>query len=128
MTQTMSWALFLDDERFPVDPSKFRIARSSEEAIQVCQDLGFPTFITFDHDLGGDDTSMRFLDWLIMADMDSGFTALPEDFSFDVHSQNPVGRDNIRGRLESYTRYRKSVKAENLAAAAVSQDLAGPGA
>jgi hypothetical protein len=71
---------------------------------------------------------MRFLDWMITADLDSGFTAFPEDFSFEVHSQNPVGRDNIRGRLESYMRYRKSVRAENLAAAAVSQYLAGPGA
>lgn len=102
----------MDDERFPVDPSKFRIARSSKEAVKACRDFGFPAFISFDHDLGGDDTAMRFLDWLIMTDLDSGFTAFPEGFSFDIHSQNPVGRDNIRGRLESYMSYREAIMSE----------------
>jgi hypothetical protein len=124
----MTWNLFLDDEREPVHPDKVVIARSSKEAICACLARGFPTFISFDHDLGGDDTAMRFLDWLILADLDSGFTSFPEDFTFDVHSQNPVGRDNIRGRLESYLKYRKAVMAENLAAAKTNQTPAEPGA
>lgn len=57
----MTYKLFIDDERYPVDPCQWMVKRSSHEAIFVIKDYGVPSFISFDHDLGGDDTSMTFL-------------------------------------------------------------------
>ena len=63
----MSWKLFLDDERNVLDytmESCVRVARSSTEARALVEDLGMPEHCFFDHDLGGDDTTMVFLKWL----------------------------------------------------------------
>jgi hypothetical protein len=99
--------LFLDDERFPAGDEFWLIARSSMEAINTCKLLGCPSFISFDHDLGGDDTAMVFVHWLINYDLDHpGF--IPDDFSFEVHSQNPIGKANIEGLLNSYLKQRIS--------------------
>lgn len=91
----MTYRLFIDDERFPVTEDDWVIARSSEEAIDCVLTMGFPVHIAFDHDLGGDDTSMKFINWLIDYLLDTKQRLRP-DFSFSVHSQNPVGAENIR--------------------------------
>ena len=103
----MSYILFLDDERsvdmvdqssWPVD-LPVRIARSSTEAIQIVEQYGMPVFCAFDHDLGGDDTTMRFLRFLssIVEDQND----LPD---FAVHSANPVGAMNIVAFMTSWRR------------------------
>lgn len=94
----MQYKMFIDDERFPVD-SDWMIVRSSQEAIDCVVKYGLPQHINFDHDLGGIDTSMKFIGWLIdfMFDNDLKF---PLGFTWDVHSQNPVGAKNIRGIME----------------------------
>lgn len=107
----MSYSLFIDDERYPSDHSvrDFVIARSSEESIQIIHKNGCPEFISFDHDLGGDDTAMRVVKWLIDIDINGCFLGLPfipANFSFDVHSQNPVGAKNIKELLNSYLEFR----------------------
>lgn len=89
--------LFIDDERFPVD-GEYHIARSSHEAIEFVRAYGIPTTISFDHDLGGEDTVRVFIHWLMDYLIVNEYT-LPEDFSFEIHSQNPVGRDWIRGTM-----------------------------
>jgi hypothetical protein len=91
----MTYKLFIDDERFPVDES-FIIARSSEEAIEIVKNRGIPIEIAFDHDLGGDDDSIRFLSWLYNELCEGNWgSKLPEQFIYSVHSQNPIGVKRI---------------------------------
>lgn len=113
------WRLFLDDERFPPNTPEWYgdhvfIARSCEEAIVWIEDceMGCPSFISFDHDLGVDPkthevrkTGYDFVNWLIRRDVesyDSGNFFIPRDFEFEVHSMNPVGAKNIRDALNAY--------------------------
>lgn len=89
-----NYKLFIDDERFPVTDD-WVIARTSKEAIVATVMMGMPVEISFDHDLGGDDTSRVFIRWLVDALLDEIVT-IPEGFSFSVHSQNPIGAEWIR--------------------------------
>jgi hypothetical protein len=98
----MNWKLFLDDERFPKEEG-WVIARTSAEAIDMCQQRGLPQEITFDHDLGGADTSMVFLKWLTDALLDKQ-VSFPEGFDYGIHSQNPVGARNIKGLMDTLIR------------------------
>ena len=94
--------LFIDDERYPPgEASNWQIVRSSAEAIAFIQLRGVPAFISFDHDLGGEDTAMVFIRWLIEMDLDHP-GSIPKNFAYDVHSQNPVGARNIRALLDNY--------------------------
>lgn len=103
----MSVKLFIDDDRLPPDDGQlWYIVRSSNAAIEYCIRFGCPNYISFDHDLGGDDTSMIFVKWMIETDLDSMGGFIPKDFSYYTHSQNVNGRDNINGLLESYLRSR----------------------
>ena len=107
-----NWKLFLDDLRGPLDIGlsvhemrMLSIARNSEEAKSMVVSQGCPSHIYFDHDLGGDDTSMRFIDWLI--DYDMQHDVITPVFSYTVHSANPVGRDNIIGKLDHYLKWKR---------------------
>lgn len=96
----MTWKLFIDDERWPATRG-WVIARSSAEAIEDCNSRkSLPNEIAFDHDLGGDDTAMRFIRWLVDM-LEDGVYTIPADFKFSVHSQNPIGAANIRGYMEN---------------------------
>ena len=103
----MTYKLFIDDERFPVDPHWF-VARTSEEAKIAVSTYGMPSFISFDHDLGDVDTSMRFLHFLRdrLIDSDPGFE-FPADFEYTIHSQNPIGAANIDGLMRNLIRHFK---------------------
>lgn len=94
------YRLFIDDERHPVIPDRWAIARTSEEAFHQVVSRGIPKEIAFDHDLGGDDTAIKFIASLTdyMLDMNLKF---PKNFSYSVHSQNPVGVKNIHSKMES---------------------------
>jgi len=96
----IKYNLFIDDERDPVNTTDV-IARSSKEAIAAVEKLGWPEHISFDHDLGGDDTAMVFVRWVIERCIDE-VSNIP--FSWSVHSQNPIGAENIDRLLESYCR------------------------
>lgn len=93
----MTYKLFIDDERHPVTDD-WKIARSSQEAIDMLQIWGIPQEIAFDHDLGGDDTSMSYLralvDYLEVTEQ-----KFPKNFKYSIHSQNPVGYKNIEGLI-----------------------------
>ena len=56
----MNYRLFLDDERFPTTPDWY-IARNSYQAIYALHNWGIPVEIAFDHDLGGEDTAIRYI-------------------------------------------------------------------
>jgi hypothetical protein len=126
----MSWKLFIDDDcdgarnpaitvedggwrrrmNLPVavpDTSRLGswvLARSADGAIAVVEELGMPSFISFDHDLGDGKDAIAVAHWLIERDMD-GFP-LPADFVFEVHSGNPIGRANIRGLIDNYLEFK----------------------
>ena len=96
--------LYIDDERNP--KGKFDIiTRSSESTIKWMIDNGCPSFISFDHDLGGEDTSMIIVKWMVERDMDlreEDSFFIPQNFEFNVHSANPVGSLNLNSYLNSY--------------------------
>jgi hypothetical protein len=100
-----SYRLFIDDLRNPVSTS-WVVARTSAEAIALMETRGCPCEISFDHDLGGNDTAMVMVKRLIELDLDAEGRFFPDNFIFSVHSANPVGRDNIVGLLRSYLRHR----------------------
>ena len=95
----MSYKLFIDDLRDPVT-SDWKVARSSVEAKDIVVEFGIPNEIAFDHDLGGDDTSIVFINWLINKMLDEDLK-LPEGFKFSIHSMNPVGVENIKSLMTS---------------------------
>ncbi|CAB3744809.1 hypothetical protein LMG24238_07347 [Paraburkholderia sediminicola] len=100
------YRLFIDDIRDPV-ASDWVIARTSLEAITLLEARGCPFEISFDHDLGGEDTAMVVARKLVTMDLDTGGRFIPPDFVYSVHSANPVGKGNIEGLLEAYLRQRE---------------------
>jgi len=128
MCDRIAWRLFLDDDaddlRRPditvenavwrsraalahtppslVHLGEWVIARSYKEAVEAIDRLGFPTFVSFDHDIGTEaqKTGLDVAKYLIELDLDTG--TMPEDFAFEVHSANPIGRRNIAMLFKSY--------------------------
>lgn len=109
----MTYQLFLDDERYPVlkkdnwvIATPWHIARNYDDAIWYVQNLGVPRFISFDHDLGApqNPTGYDFAKWLCayIEDYELDF---PDKFEYHIHSQNPVGAENIRAYMENFLRY-----------------------
>lgn len=99
--------LYLDDIRTPKTDKPWVILRSSQEAIDYVKEHGMFNEASFDHDLGGEDTTMVFLAWLIEYDLDNDGKIIPDDFSWNIHSANNVGRDNIQGILDSYIKFKR---------------------
>lgn len=95
----MKWRLFLDDERFPVQEEEWIIARNHNDATYLIIKHGLPCFISFDHDLGDGPDGAAFVDWLINHMLDNGLR-FPAVFSYLIHSQNPIGAANIRGKMD----------------------------
>jgi hypothetical protein len=98
----MSYSLFIDDLRYPIE-DRWVIVRSSQEAIDYVIANGPPAEISFDHDLGGDDTSMQFIKWLIEYTIDSDIE-FPKQFF--VHSANPVGAENIKHLMNNFIKFK----------------------
>lgn len=107
MTLNKNW-LWIDDERNPPEhwPNPAWIARDSCCARQAVLDLyidegRFYDHISFDHDLGDDDTTMVFLKWY-----QEEFPQAIEHFTWDIHSENPAGKANIAAFLNSWKKSR----------------------
>ena len=112
-----NWFLFLDDERNPTDavwaPSHiyekyknddWHICRDKMSVIQAIfsHDKIAPNFMSFDHDLGeNQSTGYEVAKWIVEMDM-NGVIQIPSDFTFYVHSKNPVGAKNIQMYLDNY--------------------------
>ena len=98
--------LYLDDIR-PLPDNTYILARSYNEAITYVINNGIPDFISFDHDLGDDEkknllpSGYDFAKWLVEQDMNLNYL-FPANFSFYVHSANPVGKKNIESYLNNY--------------------------
>lgn len=112
----MTYILFLDDIRFPEDVrydygpySNIIICRSMDDAVWTVKQRGLPKAISFDHDLAdthyiigdGEKTGYSFAKWFCEWIMDKSLD-LPADFCYHVHSQNPVGAENIRRYMENF--------------------------
>ncbi|MGJ3258033.1 MAG: cyclic-phosphate processing receiver domain-containing protein [Rhodospirillales bacterium] len=101
----MANRLFIDDLRDPPGNGIWTVVRTSAAAIEHLESEGCPSLISFDHDLGGDDTAMAVVHFLIGQDLDEpGF--IPPMFDFVVHSANPIGAENIEKTLRRYLEHR----------------------
>jgi hypothetical protein len=107
--------LFIDDERDPIDvkwgswqeQSLYRdgewiIARNWYDVLEILITFGFPTTISFDHDLGdgtptGYDIAKKIGDLVMNADYQ-----IPKDFQYFVHSKNPIGKQNIEHYMNNF--------------------------
>jgi hypothetical protein len=102
----VNYALFIDDERDPpLDNRNWIIARSVDEAKEIVSDIGWPDYISFDHDLGeNQETGKDFANFMVESHM-NGVDVFNENFQYYVHSQNPTGAQNIRGLLDSFIQH-----------------------
>lgn len=107
------YRLYIDDLREP-DYSNYVEVRSSQDAIQLMSEKGCPIEISFDHELQGDDTAMNVVKWMIQQDLDSNEKFIPEQFHFNVHSANPVGRENLQGLMGGYLKQRKEASEDQV--------------
>lgn len=130
--------LFLDDIRTPLDcfymknpdlyDRKWDIVRNYDEFVNYILTEGVPDFISFDHDLSDEHYSPEMYKSMeTYNELYNGFKEktgydcakwlcnycaensipLPE---FEVHSMNPVGRENIKNYLNSYLKFEKEVR------------------
>lgn len=98
--------LYIDDIREPKGDFD-KIVRSSDEAIEWITRHGCPCYISWDFDLGGDDTSMIIVKWLVEMDLSMNGEFIPDDFSWNIHSANIVGGPAIDSYLKSYLTQRE---------------------
>lgn len=87
--------LFIDDER-PA-PEGWELALTSDEALAVIEAQAYDgqlESVSFDHDLGGDDTTRPVVLWMCENDH------WPE--SVYVHTGNPIGEEWLVGMVRRY--------------------------
>lgn len=113
----MTYNLFIDDERNPMDVTwgswqdqalyrgaEWFIVRNWNEVLELVVSFGFPKMISFDHDLGKDEkTGYEIAQRLCDMIMDG--IPLPEGFEYRVHSKNPVGAENIKAYMDNFLKY-----------------------
>lgn len=88
--------LFIDDER-SLDGLDVDIARTSAEALALLK-LNDYDEIWFDHDLGGEDTTIPIVDYLA----ELAFNGSPYSARIIIHTANPVGRATIKRTLQRW--------------------------
>jgi len=87
----------LRDFREEYKPDNYDIARTSEEAIQLLSENEYDT-VYWDHDLGGDDTTMEVVSWLLRRSIEGDRKNIGTCY---VHTSNPVGAVNLKNAFES---------------------------
>lgn len=90
--------LYLDDLR--PTPEDFQRVYSYDEFVVFISLNGLPASISFDHDLGPGKTGYDCAKFLVEYCLDHGIT----NINFSVHSQNPVGKENIEFLLRNFNR------------------------
>lgn len=91
--------LWIDDVRSPPDDTWVWAKTSIEANNKLCEDD--PVLISFDHDLGEDDTSMNVIKYIERW----AAAGIIEKFEWQVHSMNPVGRENIKRAMERIEKF-----------------------
>lgn len=94
--------LFLDDIR--QTPPDYERVCSYQEFTRFILENGLPDVISFDHDLGEGKSGFDCAKFLVDYCLDQNITFI----SFQVHSQNPVGRQNIESLLSNFNRIMSS--------------------
>jgi len=132
----MIYKLFLDDVReirqvySHTDLSEWVLVKSYDEFVKTIQDNGLPIFVSFDHDLADEHyrdsmynpdkhynkyysdgtfkekTGYEAASWLAWHCFDKNLD-LPV---WEVHSANPIGKQNIISILSSYEKVRSNEK------------------
>lgn len=108
--KTREWSLFVDDERFPADHGEYAnayIARSYPETMYFIEKFNcFPTYATFDHDLGvcgdGIDVLKGIIAYAYANDLIEELKSVVDNW--EVHSQNPIGAKRIESLFEDIRR------------------------
>jgi len=130
----MPYRIYLDDVRNPTNTfpttsnSEWVIARSYKEFVEVIEKQGLPFMVSFDHDLADEHyrpsmydkdghyskyytdgtfrekTGYHAAQWLVTYCLDKNID-LPK---WNVHSANPIGKQNITSLLLSYEKFRNS--------------------
>jgi hypothetical protein len=126
----MRYKLYLDDLRYPDLHPDWRIARNYHDAVWMVKNYGLPYHVAFDHDLAdvhynldsdygplddfvdgtprcsspreftGYDFAKWFCQWVMDNDVDL------TNFTWSVHSANPVGAANITKYMTSFMKDR----------------------
>lgn len=86
--------LYLDDLRST--PENFKRVYDYDEFVNFIN----TEFISFDHDLGEGKTGFDCAKFLVEFCLDNGVL----EINFQVHSQNPVGKENIEKLLANFNR------------------------
>lgn len=101
--------IYLDDIRNP-QTEGFTVLRSYQEFVDFTLMFGCPEYISFDHDLGNDLPSGHdCLQWLIERDLRLQIQKqkfISDNFEINVHSANPVGKENIEKLWISYKNFK----------------------
>lgn len=124
----MEYYLFLDDERFPHNVKWMHmpvypwiVVRNFNEFKSTIEEKGIPKFISFDHDLadqhyqamlkecngeknvdyGTEKTGYDCAKWLVDYCLEHTYK-IPD---FQVHSLNPIGKENIETYLNNSAKY-----------------------
>lgn len=120
----MKYNLFLDDNRqLPLHyestfGGKWLIAETMEIAMMMIDDLGFPSILSLDHDLGENPLSKRqsnftgldFVKWFVNIDLVGERESIGwilDETKFILHSLNPIGFKNMLEYLENYKKFSK---------------------
>ena len=136
VSYNMPYKLFLDDVREPNQVFKtttnkeWEIARNYANFVEIVMEKGLPFMVSFDHDLADEHyrpsmydkdkhytkyyndgtfkemTGYHAAQWLVTYCLDKNVD-LPK---WNVHSMNPIGKENITGLLTSYEKFRNSSK------------------
>ena len=122
----MSYKLFLDDERFPstalhggllerdselyTNDSDWVIVRNYKEFINHIIEHGKPIYVSFDHDLADIQYKDVTPSWAYYEKTGYDCARFLVDYCIDnkrrfpmyqVHSANPIGKENIKGYIEN---------------------------
>ncbi len=102
------YRMYIDDLRTPspeeMVANDYVIVRSSQKAIDYIEEHGLPAFISFDHDLGRDDTAMKLVNFIVDSLLDDKFS-MDQDFDFKIHSANPIGAANIDAKMRNIIKF-----------------------
>lgn len=90
--------LYLDDVR--PTPEHFHRVCDYREFVNFITENGVPDFISFDHDLGEGKTGFDCAKFLVEYCLDHGIKKI----RFQVHGQNPVGKENIEYLLNNFNK------------------------
>lgn len=95
--------LWIDDKHSPPDDT-WLWAKNSYDAFRIIQEhmrTDLITEISFDHDLGEDDTTKPVANYIETL----AYYGMYPRIKWDIHSANPPGRDWLKAAMESADKY-----------------------